>query len=155
MKYFTIGPEVAGGWGEHTVADTSVHPPKVSHLHYEFHGWLGDDIVESFPCLVVTQRLADLLPPTLTGFELAELEVSTSDQFRQLHPGRDLPAFRWLKVYGTAGVDDFGVAEDLRFVVSEAVMNILRQVSTANCEAAEWKAPQPPAGDVQGAPPEE
>lgn len=40
MKYCVIEPEVAGGLGENTVIDQSVHPPKIARLHYNFEGWL-------------------------------------------------------------------------------------------------------------------
>lgn len=42
-KFFALEPEVAGGLGPNTVMDRSVHPPRVSHLHYVFDGWMGDD----------------------------------------------------------------------------------------------------------------
>ena len=136
-----IEPEVAGGWGERTVVDTAVHPPRIRHLHYQFDGWLGDEIIESFPCLIVSQRLAVLFPSTLTGFELAEVEISKSEEFEDLCPGRILPAFRWLKVNGTAGVDDFGVAEDNRFVISQNALETLRQGMMSNCGVEEWRSP--------------
>ena len=59
MREYVLGPEVAGGWGVETVADTTRHPPVVYKLHYEFQGWLGDDVVETFPAILVTRRLAD------------------------------------------------------------------------------------------------
>jgi hypothetical protein len=142
MKYFVIEPEVAGGLGEYTILDTTVHPPNVRHLHYEFYGWLGDDIVESFPCLMISQRLAELLPSTLRGFELAEVEISKSDEFEELQPGQYLPAFMWLKVHGTVGVDDFSVAKDHRFVISELVRDIFHQVKITNCEFEDWEIQQ-------------
>lgn len=43
-----IEPEVAGGLGEETQMDSTVHPPLVKKLHLEFEGWLGDDILETF-----------------------------------------------------------------------------------------------------------
>src|SRR6476660_8794270 len=64
-----LAPEVAGGWGERTVADTSTHPPRVTALHYQFDGWLGDELLESFPCYIVTRRLAHALTAAgLSGF---------------------------------------------------------------------------------------
>lgn len=46
--YKLIEPEVAGSLGKETELDSSVFPPHVKKLHYEFDGWLGDDILESF-----------------------------------------------------------------------------------------------------------
>ncbi|APF85630.1 hypothetical protein HI806_01945 [Ralstonia solanacearum] len=56
MNYFFLEPEVAGALGENTVLDASTHPPRVEKLHFEFSGWLGDAILESFPCVIATLR---------------------------------------------------------------------------------------------------
>jgi len=126
--YFYIEPEVSGGFGENTVIDTSVHPPKVSRLHYQFDGWLGDDLLESFPCYIVSEYLAKEIEKSgLTGFRFKEVEVSKSEQFEELYPGKELPKFRWLKVIGDAGQDDFGVADDCRLVISEKALETLNK----------------------------
>ncbi|WP_287335807.1 hypothetical protein [Mesorhizobium sp.] len=54
--YFYIKPHVAGGLGENTVLDTSVHPPIVSKLHYQIEGWFDSALVTTFPCLLVTEK---------------------------------------------------------------------------------------------------
>ena len=54
MEYFYVQPEVAGGLGALTVMDTTTHPPIVSKLHYHFDGWLGNVLLETFPCFIVT-----------------------------------------------------------------------------------------------------
>src|SRR3954454_10828086 len=61
VVYFALEPEVAGQLGDTTMLDTSVHPPVIQRLEYRFDGWLGDDLLESFPCFVVTERLANEL----------------------------------------------------------------------------------------------
>ena len=68
MHYFLLSPEVAGGLGPNTMMNRMVHPPEVSRLHYEMEGWLGDELLESFPCFIVTQRVADAIQDAhLTG----------------------------------------------------------------------------------------
>jgi hypothetical protein len=125
--FYVLEPEVAGGLGSHTVLDQSVHPPLVSKLHYEFDGWLGDEIVEGFPCFIVTESLARRLSQAgMVGVEFADVEVSASDQLVELHPELVLPRFVWLKVTGTAGRDDFGVGADLRLVVSEKALRVIQ-----------------------------
>ncbi len=57
-RFQILEPEVAGGWGANIIADTDCHPPRIEHLHYEFEGWLGDPIVESFPCFLILESLA-------------------------------------------------------------------------------------------------
>jgi hypothetical protein len=139
MPYFVLEPEVAGGWGEHTVADRSSHPPKVTHLHYEFQGWLGDELLESFPCFIVTQRLANRLRSSqLSGFSLSEAEVSASDKFMERHPGQELPSFEWLQVLGTPGVDDFALSVGARLVVSQTALDMLQEFPLEYCDVASW-----------------
>lgn len=48
-RYYRLEPEVAGELGSGTVMDVSRHPPLVSHLQFKFQGWLGDDLLETFP----------------------------------------------------------------------------------------------------------
>jgi len=134
-RYFVVEPEVAGELGADTVMDSSVHPPRVSRLHYELNGWLGDDLLESFPCYVVTERCKTALEKEgFTGYSVAPVKVTVSDTFRELYPGRSLPTFHWLKVNGTAGKDDFGLAKDHRLAVSEGVLRVLKSLSIEHCD---------------------
>jgi len=129
MRYFYVIPEVAGGWGPNTVADTRVHPPIVSHLHYEFFGWTGDVLLTSFPCFIVTKKAArKLFENRVTGVHFGDVEVSTSGEFEDFYPGRQLPRFVWLQVVGLAGKDDFGMSVDHHLVISERALNILKQL---------------------------
>jgi len=90
---------------EEAVLDASTHPPRVEKLHFEFSGWLGDAILETFPCVIATLSAAAALEQSgLTGIQLAELEVSTSVEFRDMYPAREIPSLRWLKVQGEAGM---------------------------------------------------
>lgn len=140
MKFYTLSPEVAGYLGRNTVMSRHQHPPIVSKLHFEFAGWLGDDLLESFPCFVVTKRLAELLENKgLSGYELKDLEVSLSDEFRELYPGRELPPFRWLDVKGKAGIDDIGLDKNARLVVSQDVLDLLQSIHLSNCDVAIFK----------------
>jgi hypothetical protein len=139
-RYFVIEPEVAGGLGERTEMDRSVHPPKVSRLHYQFDGWLGDGLLESFPCFIVSENVATALGNlNATGYRLADLEVSRSEQFEELYPGRELPEFRWLQANGRPGVDDLGVSADHRLVASERVLEALRSLGLKHFEASQFK----------------
>jgi len=138
--YYLIEPEVAGGWGENTKADTSVHPPVVHSLHYEFQGWLGDELLESFPCFLVSERVGQVLQAeNLAGFSLEQVEISVSAQFRELQGGPLPPKFYWLKVAGRAGQADFGMSESHLLVVSEQALAVLGRFSLNNAEVAAWK----------------
>jgi hypothetical protein len=134
MNYYLLQPEVAGGLGNHTDLDRSVHPPRVSHLHYEFAGWLGDDLLESFPCYIITHRAADALAVSaLSGFALADVEVSRSEEFDEVYGDLQLPPFRWLQITGIPDQDDFGFAKE-GLVVSARAHEVLSAFKLNQCE---------------------
>lgn len=126
MQYFYIEPEVAGGLGDSTVLDASVHPPVVARLEYYFDEWQGDSLLESFPCFIVTESLAaQLMSTPLSGFKFEQVSITKSSVYQELYSDRSLPAFVWLRLTGLAGKDDFGLAADGRLVVSANALKIL------------------------------
>lgn len=140
MQYFVLSPEVGGGLARDTVLLRDRHPPVVSHLHCELDGWLGDDLLETYPCFLVTTSLADKLRrETLSGYQLRAAQVSTSDLFRELYPDREVPRFLWLEATGRVGVDDFAVTEDGRLVVSESALTVLKKSQLRNCDVSEFQ----------------
>lgn len=138
--FFKLEPEVAGGWGTNTkFTKTPGRPTIVQSLHYRFDGWLGDDILESCLCFIVTLRLSqELRRQELSGFSLRDVEVSTSEEFVFFHPNLTLPEFRWLFVEGKAGDDDFGSDIDGRLVVSARVLETLKMMKLDHCEISEF-----------------
>lgn len=132
---YKIYPDVAGNWGEKTIADISQHPPQISYLDYEFADWFGDDILASFPVFIVSENLAKSLQNSdLTGFEIADCEVSKAGIFEDLHPeGLDLPKFYWLKV-GENPENDFWLFEHKRLCVSENALNLLKNFNLSHAE---------------------
>jgi hypothetical protein len=132
MRYFYVEPEVAGGLGD-TILDTSVHPPLIGRLHYRFDGWLGDVLLESFPSFIVTENAKNkLVEGGATGVRFDRVEVTTSDLFEEIYPGRKLPKFAWLQVIGQPGKDDFGVAADHRLVMSERALDMLKRLQLSH-----------------------
>lgn len=139
MRFFKLQPEVAGGLGARTIMDTTIHPPAVSVLEYEFDGWLGDDLLESFPCFIVSERLKNLLDEnTFTGYAFDSVIISRSETFDELYPETILPEFHWLKVEGKAGIEDVGFSELNHLVVSESVLKVLLQANLKNCLTEEY-----------------
>ena len=125
--YLHVKPEVAGGLGPETVMDRDVHPPKVSRLHYEVVDWLGDSIVQTFPCYLVLRSVGEkLIAAGFSGFRLAEAIVTEADEFRDINPDGRLPDLVWLKVDGVAGRDDVGLTERAWLVVAEPVFDLIR-----------------------------
>ncbi|WP_031530690.1 hypothetical protein [Dyadobacter crusticola] len=135
MEFYILDPEVSGSFDERTDLDVSSHPPTVRTLVYQFDGWLGDDLISSFPVFLVTERLANEIERLdLTGYLFDNLEVSTSKQFEILYPNQKLPKFKWLKVVGLPCKDDFGISSDQRLVVSASGLNCLRLYSLQYCD---------------------
>jgi hypothetical protein len=139
MRYFSIRPEVAGNIEMRSDADWKTHPPIVRKLHYEFEGWLGDAILEAFPCFIVTTELWEAIEQArLTGVRIDHAETSTSSLFRKIYPGRQLPAFCWLRPIGHAGADDFGISSNLVLIVSERALELLRRFGIEHADVEEF-----------------
>jgi len=115
--------------------DTPVHPPDVDSLHYEFDGWPGDDLLESFPCFIISEKLKEMIGESeLTGYEIGDVTVSKSETFTELHPERELPDFYWLKIVGEPATDDFGLSEDHHLTVSQEALSVLQDANIAHAE---------------------
>jgi len=140
MKFYLLDPEVAGGWGPNTKFTRSLGKPVVIlALNYEFDGWLGDDLLESTPVFIVTRRLADRLQAArLTGFVMRPVEISTSEQFRDLYGDLELPEFVWIDIVGKAGGDDFGIHADGRLVVSRKALDVIKTTQLDHCEVEDF-----------------
>lgn len=155
-RLFLLHPEVAGGWGPETeyqneedVAAGRADVPVIGRFQYEFEGWLGDELLEAFPCFIVTASLADaMVGARLTGIELEEVEVLKSQTFEDLYPGRALPEFRRLNPLGRLQTDSDGSASgwsghDLslnqlaELVVTETALATLRAHRLSHCDVDE------------------
>ena len=141
MNHFILDPECAGSLGPRTEMDNTVHPPIVKKIHFEVDAWLGDEIVQTFPCYLVADilkaRLKALKP---TGVQFASAEITASDNFQDLSPGRTLPTLSWVKVNGEVGRDDFGLTADARLVVSERVLEEMRLSQFRHCSVKKFVA---------------
>lgn len=130
MDYFEVKPEVAGQIGPSSVLDASVHPPIVTRLEYEFYGWDGSELLESFPCFIVSESLAESMQDAgLSGFSLDDVKVSISPEYLSPHDQSTIPAFRWLKVNGTSGKDDVGLMPNATLVLSQRAKDVISPAS--------------------------
>ncbi|MGD1318740.1 hypothetical protein [Chryseobacterium sp. 2R14A] len=138
--YKIIEPEVVGSLGKETELDNSVFPSHVKKLHYEFDGWLGDDILEFFPFYIVTYSLREALENNkFTGITFQEITISKSETFLELYPDRELPEFYWLKISGEAFKDDFFITQENILAISEKAYFVLQKynINNANIEDLE------------------
>ena len=125
--FYIVEPEVAGGWGRNTeFTRRPGQPTIVRKLHYLFEGWLGDDLLETAPCYIATERLtAGIKRSRFTGVEFSPVEISKSEQFEDLYPNRELPKFLWLKAEGIPLRDDFAMTRDLQLIVSKRALDVI------------------------------
>ena len=134
-----IEPEVAGSIGGKTRLDHSVRPPTILRLDYQLGRWLGGALVKGYQCYAVTQRLRQAIDVSqLSGVTFHDMVVSVDRQFHMLHPGVQLPPFDWMKVHGIAGQDNFGLAKDLRLVVSRDAELVLRGFNLSDATFEEY-----------------
>ena len=149
MKLFLLEPEVAGGFGENSVLiyeDKRIK--EVKHLHYEFEGWLGDDLLTTSPCFIVTESLANtIISSKLTGVRFDEVEVSQSDIFKELYTNKDLPSFKRLVPLGSVELEqgrvikwigqDFCLENRVDLVVTENALEVIKKHALQNCDITE------------------
>ena len=125
--------EVAGSLGNQTQIDSTAHPPIVKKLYFVFEGWLGDDILEVFPCFIMTEPLKkEIEKEKLTGGIFDNLLVTKSENFIEMYPDKELPQFYWAKIQRSAITGDFSLAADYRLVISEKAYGILSKFNISN-----------------------
>jgi hypothetical protein len=115
-----LKPEVAGGWGPGTVVSNRAElatgketVPKVTHLHYLFDGWLGDELITSHPCFLVTRQLGTAMREAgLNGLEFRTVRVSVSELFAEMEPDCILPEWLWLLPEGVVKLTEKGTIRE-------------------------------------------
>lgn len=144
MSLFVIEPEVSGGIGENTVYqnyDAIVESgaiPIITHLHFVFEGWLGDDILEVTPCFLVSEKLKKMIErESLCGYKFQNIEISLSDNFLEMYPNRELPTFFRLIPLGKVIIQeesytnwdnmDFCISDKAYLVLSEQAKKVIER----------------------------
>lgn len=134
-KFHFIEPEVIVGIGENTILDNNYNPPKVDQLNLEIEDWLGNDLMESYPCFIITESLKEGLEKSkFTGYDsIEEIEVKKAEYFENNYQlDKEVPKFYWLKVNGISSKDDFSISNDNalklhKILISDAVLEFLRK----------------------------
>jgi hypothetical protein len=151
---YILEPEVAGELGENTVFENfdnvrlKGERPIVKKLHYQFSGWLGDELLEVTPCFIVTTSLARMInDKNLSGCVFEDVEISLSEDFIEMYPDKTLPDFQRLVPIGKIFVDgnkfskwsghDFCITQKSYLVVSEKALQVLRLKQIDNCDITE------------------
>jgi len=146
MKLYFLEPEVSGGHGEHTIYGTEQDieakgiSGKVEYLHYEFEGWLGDDLLESTPAFIVSNILqTELEKSNFKDYKLEECLITTSDEFKEMYPNKEIPTFNRFIPLGKIEVEGekfknwsgnhFCLSPKGELVVTQEALDLLKRVS--------------------------
>lgn len=151
MILYFLEPEVSGGHGEHTIYGTEEDVAKegisgkIRFLHYEFEGWLGDDLLESTPAFIVSRNLEDELKKSeFKDYKLEKCLITVSDVFMELYPNKKLPSFTRFIPLGTVEVEGehfnnwsghhFCLSSKGEFVVTKKALDFLKKFSIKYCD---------------------
>ncbi|WP_411334002.1 hypothetical protein ACK1LH_19385 [Metabacillus indicus] len=151
MKLFFIEPEVAGGHGNQSIYGTEQDiltdgiSGRIKFLHYEFQGWLGDDLLEATPAFIVSHKLkAELMSSTFTDFKLEECQITVSDALKELDYAKKIPPFTRLIPFGKIRIDGerfenwsghhFCMSSKGELVVTQEALDLLKRVSLNHCD---------------------
>ena len=149
MNYFLLEPSVDGGWGPETVSQHRENGTIrcVDYLHFEFAQWLGDDLITTHPCFLVSLPLAEaILRSPLRGYAIEDVLISISDEYEELWSPAErsgLPVFkRFRPLLSVASVGEaeqhgmdtyiYGKYGDL--LVSDRLLDLLRRFQLKYCE---------------------
>ncbi|MED1608082.1 hypothetical protein P4U90_22455 [Cytobacillus kochii] len=150
MILYFLEPEVSGGHGEDTIYGTEEEittkgiSGKVKFSHYEFEGWLGDDLLESTPAFIVSSKLgAELENSDFIDYKLEECLITTSDEFKEMYPDIEIPAFSRFIPLGKIEVEEdhfknwsghhFSLSSKGELVVTQEALDFLNRFSIDNC----------------------
>jgi hypothetical protein len=128
-NYKKIEPEVIVGLGDKTVFKEQKPPLiNIEKLHIHLEDWLGDDLMECFPCYIVTDSLnGELIKSDFTGFGFSELEMTLDEYFENNYQqNKPLPKFFWLKIHGVEHKDDFFI-RDKELMASTRVIKFITE----------------------------
>lgn len=146
---YLLEPEVPGGIGNNSkLLYENGRIKQAIHLHYEFEGWLGDDLITTSPFFLVTEGIANAIKESdLQGYSFKDIEISTSYSFKELHPNRVLPRFQLLIPVGVIEVEgkyitswtghDFCMKSRIDLVISEKAFELFRKYNINNCDITE------------------
>ena len=126
MFHFAQLP-VFGQMGPKTEMDTDLHPPVVRKFHCLVDMRPRSAIWRVFPCIIVDQKLAAKLQQSgCSGFQLKVGIFEPSEAFRHFHGNNGrLPELHWCIVTGRAYVEDLGLAEGGKLIVSDKVKQMI------------------------------
>lgn len=131
----TLDPEVAGNFGNSSELDTSVHPPRVRRLEYRVEGWLGDDLIQTFPVYLASPGLVDAMTRSgLTGFTDRGAGVVTVDPQVASAVDKKILDFHWIEIDGQQESDDLFITSEYLLGVSDRAWAIFDSFQLEQCD---------------------
>ena len=142
MTYYLLEPEVAGEIGENSIISYENGMIKeVKYLEYCFMGWLGDELLTSTPCFIVSRAVQEeILAENLTGIQFEEITMSFSDEFEELYEGEAVPEFVRIICENSYESNignltlDFYMNEYKDLIVSEKALAVFKRHKLNNCD---------------------
>lgn len=133
MKFYKVKGEVAAGYGPDTVFDRTKIPIYVVSGHLIFEDWLGSDLLKISPVHYVTDRLAQQLNISgIKGIESLDiLKVEKSENFLELHPNKEIPRCKILRINGKPFQDDLWLEKGSLYINQE-VYNLLQSFNMSH-----------------------
>lgn len=142
MNYYLLYPEVAGELGEGSkIAYENGKIKEVIFLEYNFMGWLGDELLTTDPCFIVTEGLQhDIILNGLTGVKFNNIAMTFSYEFHELYGDRRVPKFVQIicnNSYESSVqnlIYDFYLNKYKNIIVSEKALSVLKQHKIDMCD---------------------
>lgn len=141
MKYYLLKPEVAGEIGNNSnlvYEDGKIK--EVPFLEYRFIGWLGDELLTTHPCFIVTKELKkDIVNANLKGMVFGDVSITFSDEFHEAFDIVCLPEF--VRIICNKSYenninnlkDDFYTNKYHELIVSEKALRVIKCHQINNC----------------------
>jgi hypothetical protein len=133
-NYYIIQPEVIVGIGDNTSGADINDQFGITHLHIKLEDWLGDDLVEVFPCYLITETLKKKLEANMfSGYEFGEVEITKDEYFHNNYQlKKPLPQFYWLIIKGKKNADDIFLDTKFKLNVSPDFLKFLKSDSLSS-----------------------
>jgi hypothetical protein len=131
MSFYILKPQQCGGFGRKTLygGELTDRPPAIYRLDFEFTAWPIDDLIEFNCTYIATERLiAELseLNPKPVGIFYDTVTINTTYEMRQAQPGLELATYKWCKINGRPGKDDFAMSADHHLVISSRALVVIK-----------------------------
>lgn len=141
MTFHLVRAECSGELGDDTVYDgePTDRPIKVKKLQFDFISPPNDALHCTMNQYIGWKKLEDELKKlsNLTGIEFDDVLIYADEQIEELHPD-PLPEFRWFKLTGRAGIDDFA-SNGLDAIISDRALAVIKQFPHEYLKISKYK----------------